>query len=179
MLNQFIANIPAWVYFLLAFLIYLGWAQSKVREVSRTRLVLLPLAMIGLSLFGVVSVFGAALASLVPWTIAFGLTAQLTYYFSDRQATLHDISYNQDSRTFQLPGSWVPMFLIMGIFVTKFFVGALTAQGLALLHDASVMAGVCALYGLFSGAFFSRALVVLRVGKTEPTQSALSRPAAT
>jgi hypothetical protein len=65
----------------------------------------------------------------------------------------------------RLPGSWLPMALLLGIFLTRFALGMATGMGSPLLHQAAFIATVSAALGLFSGAFAARARAVGRCAR--------------
>lgn len=153
MLSQIFANTPGWVWGLLLALLWLGLSQAVTRTASLKRITLLPLAMSGLSLYGTVAAFGAGPQLLLVWMCAGALALTLVL----QQALPEATRYDPATRRFTLPGSWVPLLLILGIFVTKYFVGAVTAMQPALAHGASFSLGFAALYGAFAGIFLARA----------------------
>jgi len=59
-----------------------------------------------------------------------------------------------------VPGSWLPLALMLGLFATKFAVGVLVALAPALRHDAAFAASAGLAYGAFSGLFLGRALAL-------------------
>lgn len=153
MLNQILANTPRWVWGLLLALLWLGLSQAASRTASLRRITLLPLAMTGLSLYGTVTAFGADPQVLLVWLCACGLTTALVV----QQALPAATRYDPATRRFTLPGSWVPLLLILGIFVTKYVVGTVTALQPALAVDPAFALSFSALYGAFSGVFLARA----------------------
>ena len=66
-------------------------------------------------------------------------------------------TYDPATRTFFLRGSWIPMALILGIFLTKYVVGVDVAMNPGLARDGQYTLIVGALYGVFSGIFAGRA----------------------
>jgi uncharacterized protein DUF6622 len=75
---------------------------------------------------------------------------------------------------FKLPGSWVPLLLILGIFLTRYVVGVELAMRPGLAHDANYVLVTGVLYGLFSGIFVGRAARLLRLAlRSRPTRGAL------
>jgi hypothetical protein len=169
MLNQIILNTPRWVWLLLLALLWLGLSQTLTRTVSLKRLTLTPLAMTALSLSGVVGTFGAGAALLV-WLLVAALSATLLAL----QALPDTTRYDPATRSFCLPGSWLPLALILGIFLTKYFVGVVTAMQPALIQDAAFALGFSALYGAFSGVFLARAARLWRLAMQ--IDSAPARP---
>ena len=67
MLTQILQKTPIWVWALLAGLIALGYSQTRSRSVGLARTIIMPVAMVFLSLFGTVSVFGATPTVLGAW----------------------------------------------------------------------------------------------------------------
>jgi hypothetical protein len=153
MLNQILIHTPRWVWLLLLALLWLGLSQAVTRSASLRRITVMPLALTGLSLYGTVTAFGGDPQILLIWlgTMALMATAVM-------QRPLPDACrYNPATRRFTLPGSWVPLLLILGLFLTKYVVGAITAMQPALVVDVSFSLGFSALYGAFSGVFLARA----------------------
>jgi hypothetical protein len=61
-----------------------------------------------------------------------------------------------------MPGSWLPLGLMLGLFCIKFGVAFALATNPGLAADAGIAAGAGLAYGAFSGAFLARALTVSR-----------------
>ena len=59
MIAQTMQHTPGWVWVLLLALICLGYLQSRTRIVPKARLLALPAAMLGLSLYSLIATFGA------------------------------------------------------------------------------------------------------------------------
>lgn len=76
-LLDILARTPVWVFAVFLVLLALGYQQSRTRTVSRQRFLLLPVAMMALSLYGVVSAFGVALVPLLAWVMGAGGVAVL------------------------------------------------------------------------------------------------------
>lgn len=176
MLYQILANTPRWVWILLLALLWLGHTQTVTRTASLKRITLMPVAMTGLSLLGTVTAFGAAPWVLMAWLGAAGVAGTLVLQRPLPNGTL----YNPLERRFTMPGSWVPLMLIMGIFLTKYGVGVATSLSPALARNANF--GVClgAVYGTFSGIFLARAARLWRKAWTSgwttwPQSAALIR----
>ncbi|MFZ6750270.1 DUF6622 family protein [Undibacterium sp. Ren11W] len=167
MLAQILANTPRWVWILLIALLYLGLSQTRNRSVSLRKITIMPLAMLGFSLFGIYSAFGSGSMILLAW-LAAGIivfTSILSVPLSD------DVRYDAQTKKFDLPGSWVPMALILGIFFTKYLVGAIASSHAALLHELGFSLSFSALYGAFSGAFLARAARFWRLAMQSPDLS--------
>ncbi len=159
MLNLILTHTPIWVWALLVALLWLGYSQTFSRTASLKRITVMPLAMIGLSLFGTVSVFGSDPKILLAWLVAGILMFSLVL----RKTNFAASKYDAEKRLFSLSGSWIPLVLIIGIFVTKYVVGFMTAMQPALVHDFNFALFFVALYGAFSGVFLGRAAGLWRM----------------
>ena len=157
MLIEIIKHVPIWVFFLFALLVRLGFVLSRDREVAPARAVIVPMAMAALSVAGVVSAFPGMLLPIAAWGMgmlfSLGLCVALGY----------PSGVEMIAGRVRLPGSWVPLALMMGIFFTKFAVGMSLAQQPALAHVVTFAVPVSLIYGSISGAFLIRALSVLRL----------------
>ncbi len=170
MLLQIIQHTPPWVFILFAGLLWHGLAQLRPRQASLTRITLLPIAMLGLAVWGVVSAFGqtpAGAAALLAWALG-GTVAGLWVYALQVPA---DTRFEPVQQRFHLPGSSLPLAVTMGIFCTKYVVGASLAMQPALAQNGLFALAVSSLYGLFSGIFAARAArlwrLTLQAGQTQ------------
>src|SRR5277367_649222 len=123
MLFGILRHTPVWVWGLLALLLYFGYRRSKPHSLAKQRVIILPGVMILLSVFGMWSAFGASTAALVPWLCG----ALLAIFLNRLLPSPKGVSYDLVTRRFAVPGSWVPMILMMSIFLTKYVVGVTSA----------------------------------------------------
>lgn len=162
MIGTVLKSTPTWVWSMLAALVVLGLSQVRDRSASLVRIVLMPLVMTAFGLWGTVSAFGHSPMFgyvMLMWM----LIGAVTFASIGMMEPPKGSSYDAASRTFSLPGSWVPMLLIAGIFLTKYVVGVDMAMQPGLARDGHYTLIVGALYGLFSGVFAGRALRLLRM----------------
>ena len=162
MFTLIITHTPLWIWALLAGLLSLGWSQTKQRQASLMRITIMPLVMIGLSLYGTISVFGSSALIVVTWLLAVFLSLSIFMSVSDKSSTT-DIHYDQAKHQFTLPGSWIPMVLILSIFITKYIVGFMTAMQPNLAQQLNFTLTCTVLYGVFSGVFLARAAILWRI----------------
>lgn len=145
---------PVWVWGLLVVLIALGLWQARDREVTLARITILPLVLLALSLSGVLSAFGQMPIALGGWAAGAGASLVLGRQFVAVRAA----RWSAQAGRLHVPGSWLPLVLIVALFCIKYIAGASLGMHPALAHDA-VFAGVCGLaYGAFSGLFMARAM---------------------
>lgn len=162
---------PTWVWGLLTALLALGLSQVRTREVSLARTTVLPVAMGGLSLLGTASAFGNS-PTLVWVVLAWAVCATLMAALVGRRPAAHGTRFDAGERSFIVPGSWVPMALIAGIFMTKYIVGVDLAMQPSLAGDGSYSLLIGALYGLFTGTFAGRAARLWRLARGGQATSA-------
>jgi hypothetical protein len=154
MIFEILRRTPIWVFPLFLLLLTVGCMQSRTRPVATARLAILPVAMPALSLYGVLSVFGADAIALACW-----LAALLAAAASVRAVGLpKGVTYSPEPKVFTVPGSWWPLALIMVIFFTRYAVAVALARDASLSHLALFAVLVSAAYGLSSGFFVGRAL---------------------
>ena len=154
MLLQILAHTPRWVFVLFAVLVWFGAKQLLARSVSLARTTVMPIAMSALSIAGVLSAFGDSPMALAGWAVAAAALAALVL----QRALPASTRYDADARRFHLPGSAMPLVLMMCIFFTKYSVGVLLAMHPELAHHHNFALGIGTLYGAFTGTFAGRAI---------------------
>ena len=159
MLLQILLHTPKWVYAVFVLLVWLGAKQLLTNSVSLTRVTLMPIAMGGLSVFGVISAFGDSLGAVLGWAAAAAVLIALVLQRPLPATTRYDAA----ARQFHVAGSAVPLMLMMGIFFTKYVVGVALAMHPELRHQASFAIALPVLYGAFSGIFAARAVRLWRL----------------
>lgn len=179
-LGTVLQKTPTWVWGLLAGLLALGGSQLVARTASLTRVAVMPVAMTLFSVYGLVSAFGSSgqvLGALAAWMAAAAVVATLTLALLP--AAPAGTRYLAASRSFHLPGSPLPLLLILGIFLTKYLVGIEMAMQPALAHDATFDLEIAALYGVFNGLFIARSARLWRLALApQPVATAAGHAAA-
>lgn len=153
MISRILANTPAWVWGLLLALLLLGVSQARARRLTPPRLLILPLIMCLLSLAGTWSSFGLAPAVTLAWTVAAAAVGGL----ASRLPAPRGSGFDSATGRFLLPGSWLPMALILAIFVLRYALGVMLAIDPELARDRSFALTIASLYGALAGAFMARA----------------------
>jgi hypothetical protein len=162
LLGAILRGTPPWVWALLAGLLWLGFSQARDREASLLRVVLMPVAMTALAIWGMVSAFGASSMfgyAMLMWMFA----ASVTFTLVGSMRTPRGTQYDPGTRSFFLPASWAPLALIVGIFLTRYVVNVDIAMQPALARDGQYTLIVAAIYGLCSGIFAGRAARLWRL----------------
>lgn len=163
MLHQIAAHTPAYVWGILAFLVYRGVAASRDRSVGLRSVFILPAVMLALGLqstaggFGLVSPAGAA------WLA--GLAAGIA--LAGRHSA-SGLAFDRAAGKVQLPGNWWPMALMMAVFAGKFAVAVALAAQPALRASLAFALPACAAFGMLSGAFMARPLRIAAALRAAP-----------
>ncbi|MFY3383690.1 DUF6622 family protein [Paracidovorax sp. MALMAid1276] len=171
MLGAIIQRTPTWVWGLLAGLLWLGASQLRARQVGLVRTMMTPLAMTALSVYGVASAFGPAgqaAAAMGSWFVSATALAALALWFQPMPPA--GTQYLPQTRRFCMPGSAMPLALILGIFLTKYFVGVELALQPTLAASSEFALQIGTLYGVFNGLFAARALRLWRLARGAAAQ---------
>jgi len=173
MLLQIIAHTPRWVFAVFALLVWIGSKQLLAGRVSLTRVTIVPIAMAGLSVYGVLSAFGDSPMALAGWALAAAVAVALVLRRPLPAATRYDAA----TRSFHVAGSAVPLALMMGIFLTKYVVGVQIALHPELAHHHNFALAIGTLYGAFSGIFTGRTLRLWKLAMRRDRAIADGQPA--
>lgn len=155
-----VRNTPAWVWGLLAGLLALGLSQLRDRTAGLARVSLLPLGMTLFSASGTLSALGRSphlAAAIAAWLIG----AAIAFLLVAPGRT--GAQFDPVRRSYRVPGSVVPLLLIVGLFLVKYVVGVELAMAPQLVRDAQYALTVAALYGAFTGVFVGRAARLWRL----------------
>lgn len=172
MLLQILANTPKWVFVLFAALLWLGLSQLLTRRVGLSRITGLAIGMSAFSLYGTVSAFAGVPMALLAWLAG---AAAVFALLAGRAAPL-GTRYDAATHRFTVPGSAVPLAVMMGIFLTKYAVGITLGMQPAVARDLLFALAVSAVYGAFSGVFAARAARLWRLALAQERQL-LANPA--
>lgn len=177
-IGAIVRSTPSWVWGLLAGLVALGATQLRERTASRLRVLAMPVAMTAYSAYGVISAFGSAghvAWALGCWAATAALSACLLVVIDP--CAPRKARFDATTGNYHLPGSVVPLLLILAVFLTKYAVGielALRPQAAALLDFAIP---VCLMYGLFNGMFAARTVRLHLLAQNRPAAVPMAPPA--
>jgi hypothetical protein len=165
---QILYHTPIWVFVLFFVLLVFGLMQTRTRTVRRIPAFLLPAGMIALSLAGINSSFGLRPLALASWAIALAIAAVIGYaLFRDKR-----VEYDATEKKFFVPGSWVPLAVIMAIFFAKYAYAVMHALSADVISTSSFVAVLSGVYGLLSGYFAARALNLIKKLGPQPRTEA-------
>ena len=166
-LIQILRGTPIWVYALFVGLIVLGYLQSKPRILVPARVAILPVALGVFSLTRVLAVFGPDALALLAWTA--GTAAALLLNRALKQPA--GARWSAATGTFHVPGSWVPLILMMAVFFARYALAVSLVVPPGLVHSAGFATAAGFGFGLLSGIFLARALRVWSQRTPQPVFS--------
>ncbi len=156
---QILHGTPSWVFVLFAALLALGLGQLRTRDVALGRIVGIALGMTAFSLYGTIAAFGRLPLAPAGWLL--GASAAVAWLLS--RPVPAGVRYDAERRRLTLPGSVMPLAVMMTIFFIKYGVAIAVAMRPALSGNLGFALPVCLLYGACSGAFAGRAARLWRL----------------
>jgi hypothetical protein len=162
MVWMILQHTPVWVWGLLAGLLVLGLWQTRSRQVRRGQVLALPAALLAMGLSTMAPAFVHQPLAAVLWLLALAGGTWLGWRWLQPRAA----QWLPAVQRLQLPGSWLPLVLILLIFSLRYAAGV--AQG---LHPAwrgllEVQAPLALVFGTLSGLFLGRALGLFALGRS-------------
>jgi hypothetical protein len=149
---------PLWVYGLFVALLVFGLQQTRDRKINRILALTLPIGMIVLSLAGVVTSFGFLIENIGYWLLGVVTTSLVL----DKLLKINGLQYYQTTKKYFVPGSSIPLIVIMVIFFTKYVVGVLNGLNVNMSETQGLELGLCVLYGTCSGYFVFRLIKIFK-----------------
>ena len=153
MLLQILNHTPIYVWAILATLIVLGVKSMREREMTLRRLLILPLAMLALSLNDIGNKFGFTAPALAAWSAGCVCAALFIARFGRRR-----ISASTLPGHVRVAGSAAPLATMMAVFFTKYAASVMLALRPQLGAAALAVLPVGALFGIFNGVLLGRLL---------------------
>jgi hypothetical protein len=152
---------PLWIWSVFAVSIWVGFSQLYTGRRSCLSVLVLPAVLMGASLASLHFAVGLDLTALGAWTLAVGTAVFINE--GKLRYPRRGVSWGGPKNdTYRVPGSPVPLFLILIVLVLKFLVDANGASTLEL--PARLLLG--GLLGLLSGALFARGLRILQTPRS-------------
>lgn len=152
LIPEVLRHSPNWVWALLFVITLLGLAQTRDQAIAPARLLLMPVGLGALSLWGVIGAFGAATIPVAGWV------AGVATAFAANRALRWPGQVGRDARgRYTVAGSMLPLLGIWAIFVTRYVVTVSLILHPGWAHDRAIGLAISGLYGLMSGLFMARA----------------------
>lgn len=157
MLIDLLSNTPLYVYWIFFSFIFVGYSQSKRRQVGLKRAVGIPFVLILVSIYAIVHDFGLNFYSLSVWVSGIVLVLALDKIVKSQK----DVEYSHLNKVFIIGGSYLPLFMLMLLFFTKYSVGVLRTIDSPFIHTSLFIITASFLYGIFSGMYLIRFFVLI------------------
>ena len=172
MIIDILHHTPVWVFGLLAVLVALGLQRLRARDVTPRSLFVLPIVMALLSAFGLYQSFGASAIAAAAWAVAIAGSLVVGRSLVPRAG----VQYSTGTGRIRIPGSWVPLALMMTILFLRYVAAVTLALHPALRVDPAFVAAIAFAYGLSSGAFAALAVRTWKstIGRSGTTGAAAS-----
>ncbi len=155
-ITEIIQNTPTWVWILLAVLAALGAMQMCERTVKRFTVLIAPIALLMVGLFA----SPRPAYAFAWWVAAFAL--MLLFGFK-RGRVRSGVRYLPESDALSMPGSVLPMIVMLAIFMISYMLNIAFALKPTLRGDAMVQSIAAVMLGALSGLFLARALRLFRL----------------
>jgi hypothetical protein len=162
--TQIISRTPMWVWVILAALVFMGTKALRPRVVKRFTVLIAPVAFLVL---GLVSSRGAI--TLVAWVISLFTVAVFTHFFWKSTA---GACYVPEGDRLHLPGSFMPMTLMLSIFWVNYVINVTLAINPSLRGEFAWEVGPGLVLGALSGLFAGRALTMFRMNTLKSVSAA-------
>ena len=160
---EILEHTPRWVWVALVAIVAAGIAQLRPRRATPARATVLPVLLATLSLLGILAGF-AGPAAPAGWAVGMMVATTLGMALGAPSGA----GWHAAERRLALPGSWLPLALMLGLFATRFAVGVLVARSPALRHAAEFGGTAGLACGAFSGLLLGRALAFRALARPAP-----------
>lgn len=150
MLQHIVANTPIYVWAILAFLLYRGVLAARDREITVTRMTIVPVLMLVLALQSIAMRFGLGSPAMAAWLLGAAAIGLQRWRFGASRVT------GGASGTLRIRGSWTPLAAMLAIFVLKYALAVLQAVQPQLAAGAAFVLPACGLLGLCNGYFLGQ-----------------------
>ncbi len=160
MIIKILGHTPIYVWVILVMLVVLGFTQTRDREVSRKRVAVMPIAFIVLALSGVMRRAESLPMNLAAWLLGFAAM----WFFARNFVTVRGAFLSSNGKRVYVPGSWLPITLIVGLFLINYTVAVLAALHPGLTADAPFSMSCNMVFGIFAGLFWSRSWSLQQAG---------------
>ena len=155
---QILKNTPIWVWATLAALIYLGSKQLKARVVKRYSVLMAPVVFLFVGLMAA----GRGPVGFATWAVSLISIAAVTFFVWQPTAGAR---YEASGDRLHMPGSVVPMFLMLAIFLLNYVINVVLAINPSYRGELVWQLVPALILGALSGMFFGRAATLFRMNR--------------
>jgi hypothetical protein len=152
---EIVRGTPRWVWALLALVLYLGYTSTKDRTIDVRRLLIMPLAMVGVSLSSVIA-GNISVEAATAWFVALALAAAA----GGRLGLASGAEPGEQPMTVRLPGEWLSLVLIILMFASRYAFAVTIAIAPRLAAEPAFVIVQNAVIGGLGGLFLGRGLAM-------------------
>lgn len=146
------SSIPAWVYLLFIGLLYLGIKRGFTTTMKVKQLVILPIALLWLSLHGLLQSFPMTYHTIWSYILGIAIGCGLGFLHLKRI----QIRADKKRGLIEIPGDWTYLGLIMAIFIIEFIIHYLMAVANSITHVPLFVIPILFISGLVVGITIGR-----------------------
>lgn len=161
-IRQVLKNTPVWVWVILVALIALGVNQLRARVVPRHSVLTAPVVFLFVGLMAA----GRGPVGFSAWALTLFATAAFTFLVWQPTSGAR---YDANADRLNLPGSVVPMLLMLTIFLLNYVINVTLAINPSLRSEMIWQVGPAVILGALSGVFFGRAATLFRMNRLPQT----------
>lgn len=151
---QAIIHTPIWVYFLFAYLIFVGIKASRTRTVSIKKLLIIPIIFACLSVHTLVTAFDVNSLVISTWLVTTLIGVLVGWLLVYRYQLIVD----RKNLTITVPGNWLTLSIILIVFLSKYYFGYELAVDPELARQSAFELGLLIVTGICSGLLIGRVL---------------------
>lgn len=159
---QILKGTPLWVWAILAVLIILGGRQLKPRVVKRYSVLIAPVAFLLVGLMAA----GRGSVGFATWAVSLLSITAVTFFVWQPTAGAR---YEANGDRLHIPGSVVPMFLMLAIFLLNYVINVVLAINPAYRSEMVWQVVPALILGALSGVFLGRAATLFRMNQVSPS----------
>ena len=155
---QILKHTPIWVWAILAALIYLGGKQMKTRVVKRYSVLIAPVAFLFVGFMAA----GRGPVGFAIWAVSLISLAAITFFV---WRPTGGARYEANGDRLHMPGSVVPMLLMLAIFLLNYVINVVLAINPSYRSELAWQVGPALILGALSGVFIGRAATLFRMNR--------------
>ena len=151
MISEILSHTPVYVWAILAFLLLRGVLALRERDITVTRMTIIPAVMLVLALQSIGSRFGVDSPAMAAWLLA---TAAMA--LQRRRFGASRVKAGAEPGSLRMGGSWTPLLLMLTIFAIKYAMAIVLAVQPQLARGLVFSMTACGLLGLCNGYFLGQ-----------------------
>lgn len=150
-MSQILTHTPVYVWAILAFLVFRGVLALRDRDITVTRMTIIPVVMLVLALQSIGARYGLGSLAMAAWLAGTALIALQRWRFGGSRVTAGGAP-----GSLRIRGSRTPLLMMLSVFVIKYAMAVVQAVQPHVATSAGFALGACGLLGLCNGYFLGQ-----------------------